>query len=474
MQTHIIDFNYSIHTIQRVSHRLKLVEEPIVNINRSKLDVYIIRTNSGKEADGGNEYLKLTVNGEVVFDKTYGTKAVPANSTQEVFIKTFYVNHNSDGAGPLNVSATYKCDYIEGWGMDIFWWTIATAEFTGNFTPIDMSNPLISDVIVKSNRYGIDSSASFKASHSAYSITSAQFTLYGLTREQAAYRYGKATEADKSDYSKISDDNYKLVLTKTSNLSESNNLFFDLDDISSGEYPLESGKHYSYDITVTALNGKSRKMSGSFYVPQKVTGIICESEINLLPGDTTELLYEVYPNNAEEKGVIFKSSDPTIAAVSEEGKITAVSEGTCVITVTTVDVGSPDAESGFWAASYIYVIDKAQFPKLETIQYLSTREITKLDFAINFLREKLTEKGISVPQLIQITNKGRAHPVREIKKMLDDINLNCITLKNASVAFYDTGDILSQTNLIKENTESNWYLIINDWIRFLNELNSRV
>jgi uncharacterized protein YjdB len=474
MQTHIIDFNYSIHTIQRVSHRLKLVEEPIVNTNRSKLDVYIIRTNSGKEADGGNEYLKLTVNGEVVFDKTYGTKAVPANSTQEVFIKTFYVNHNSDGAGPLNVSATYKCDYIEGWGMDIFWWTIATAEFTGNFTPIDMSYPSISDVVVKSNRYGIDSSASFKVSHSIYSITSVQFTLYGLTKEQAQYRYGKVTEADTSNYSKVSEDNYKLILTKSNDLSESNYIFFDLDDTVGGKHPLDSGKRYVYDITVTALNGKSRKISGDFYVPQKVTGIICESEINLLPGDTTELLYEVYPNNAEEKGVIFKSSDPTIAAVNEEGKITAVSEGTCVITVTTIDAGPPDAESGFWAACYIYVIDKAQFPKLETIQYLSTREITKIDFAINFLSEKLAEKGYSVPQLIQITNKGRSHPVREIKKMLDDINTNCINLKNVSVSIYDTENLLSQTNLIKENTESNWYAIVNDWIRFLNELNSRI
>ena len=471
--THVIDFDYSIHTIQRVSHKLKLVEEVVVNKNESKLSVYIIRTNSGKEADGGDEYLKLTVNGEVLYDRTYKTDAVPANSTQEVFIKSFNVSHDTDGAGALNVSATYKCDYIEGWGLNVFWWTIATAEFSGRFIPIDMSKPSVSDIVVKSNRYGTEASASFKASHGVYPLTSIQFVLYGLTWDQAACRYAKITEADSSSYKKVSDDNYKLILGKTLNLKSENDLYLDLDDRYGGKYPLDSGKRYSYDILLTAQNGQTMTYKKTFDVPQKVTGVNCESEISLIPGERTELIYEVLPLNAEENCVTFKSSDPTVAAVESEGIITAVSDGSCQITVTTIDGGALGA-SGMTASCMIYVIDKAQFPKLEVIQYLTTREVTKINFAITFLREKLIEKGFTVPQLAQVINKGRSHPVTEIKKLLNDINSNCLVLKNSVAEVYDMGDILSQSKITKENTETNWYVIVNEWIRFLNELNSLI
>lgn len=474
MQTHIVDFDYSIHTIARVTHQLKIVEEPIIGSNKSKLDVFIVRINSGKEADGGNEALKLTVNDEVVLNNTYVTPTIPASSTQEVFIKSVYISHNSDGAGPLNISAVYKCDYIEGWGLDIFWWTVAKAEISANLTPIDRSKPTISNIVKMQNRYGTGVSISFNASHKSYSLTSIQLTLSKLTYEQATHRVGKITQADTSECVQIYENNYGLVLTKTENLSESNDIFFDLDDIENGKYPLVSGQGYDFEIEVRALNGISNKYTGWLYIPQKVTGITCESEINLLPEQSTELVYEVVPQNAEEKGVIFHSSDTTVATVDDNGKITAVGEGMCQITVTTLDGGSLDAVSGFSASCQLTVLDKNHFPKLDVVRYLSVRDVTNILFACEFLRNKLIEKGLYVPELESVIYKGRTHPVKDIKNLLQTINTNCFILKDYSNGDYPTESLVNYASISKQNTEKSWYVYINEWIRFLNELNNMI
>ena len=52
-----------------------------------------------------------------------------------------------------------------------------------------------------------------------------------------------------------------------------------------------------------------------------------------------KLKYTVLPENATEKTVTFASSDPSVAAVSEDGTVTGVSEGCAEITVTSVDGG---------------------------------------------------------------------------------------------------------------------------------------
>ncbi len=480
MQTYIVDFDYSIHTIQRVTHQLKIVEEPIIDSNKSKLDVFIVRINSGKEADGGNEALKLTINGDVVLDTTYGTPSVPANSTQEVFIKSFYISHNSDGTGSLNISAVYKCDYIEGWGLDIFWWTIATAEFSGLLTPIDRSAPTVSDISISADRYGRNASVSFRVSHSSYELEEVEFKLKGLTKEQAKCRdlmYDNDPPADvNQNYNGSEDGSYyiRLIRDFPIPISQFYECYYPLDDGTDGMHPLESGKSYPYEIIATACNNKTTAVTGILKVPQKVTGITCESGIDLLPEQTTELVYNVIPQNAEEKAVEFRSSDNTVATVDSNGKITAIGEGMCQITVTTLDGGSLNATSGFSASCSVTVLDKNHFPKLKTIRYLSVREITNIVFACTFLHDKLIERGLSVPGLAEVVYKGRTHPVKEIRGLLETINSNCLILKNASSSVYPTENLSNQTKIIKQNTESNWYITVNEWIRFLNELNNLI
>lgn len=69
-----------------------------------------------------------------------------------------------------------------------------------------------------------------------------------------------------------------------------------------------------------------------------VTGIaVFPSKLNMKQGDELLLSAEVYPANATNKLVTWKSDNPDIATVSSSGLVTAVSKGTTVITVTTAD-----------------------------------------------------------------------------------------------------------------------------------------
>ncbi len=72
----------------------------------------------------------------------------------------------------------------------------------------------------------------------------------------------------------------------------------------------------------------------------KVTGVSLDTEsVTLQPGESYGLQAAVAPPEAEDQRVRWSSSDSDVAAVNDNGKITAKSSGTAVITVTTRDGG---------------------------------------------------------------------------------------------------------------------------------------
>lgn len=64
---------------------------------------------------------------------------------------------------------------------------------------------------------------------------------------------------------------------------------------------------------------------------------LSDTSLNLIVGETASLTADVTPDNATNPAVTWSSSDPTIGAVDETGKVTAVAPGTAIITVITVD-----------------------------------------------------------------------------------------------------------------------------------------
>ena len=71
-----------------------------------------------------------------------------------------------------------------------------------------------------------------------------------------------------------------------------------------------------------------------------VTGVeLDKTTLSLVEGTTGSLTATVAPENATDTTVTWASDNPSVAAVDQSGKITAVSEGTATITVTTTDGG---------------------------------------------------------------------------------------------------------------------------------------
>ncbi len=56
-------------------------------------------------------------------------------------------------------------------------------------------------------------------------------------------------------------------------------------------------------------------------------------------GGTSNLTWQVEPNNASNLGVSLTSSDPSVVTVNNAGLLTGVKAGTATITVTTLDGG---------------------------------------------------------------------------------------------------------------------------------------
>lgn len=64
-----------------------------------------------------------------------------------------------------------------------------------------------------------------------------------------------------------------------------------------------------------------------------------QSNLLLKEGDTTKLTATVYPQNANNKGLIWASSNQGIISVDSNGNVRAIAAGTAVVTVKTVDGG---------------------------------------------------------------------------------------------------------------------------------------
>ena len=78
-------------------------------------------------------------------------------------------------------------------------------------------------------------------------------------------------------------------------------------------------------------------------LPVATTGLdLNQNDISLVEGDSETLTATVTPDNATNKAVTWKSSDPTVATVDNNGKVTAIKKGTATITATTEDGGFTD------------------------------------------------------------------------------------------------------------------------------------
>ena len=110
-------------------------------------------------------------------------------------------------------------------------------------------------------------------------------------------------------------------------------------------------------LTVTTTDG-SFEATSTITVERaaiNVTGVSVIPDITtLVAGNTQQLSATVSPSNADNQGVNWSSNNTSVATVNQNGFVTAVSQGSATITVTTID--------GNFLATSVITVEAASIP----------------------------------------------------------------------------------------------------------------
>lgn len=115
---------------------------------------------------------------------------------------------------------------------------------------------------------------------------------------------------------------------------------------------LDCSSSLSGDFSSLKTHAKSfiQRLYNASIDPAEVTGVsLDKTSLRMYKGSTTTLTATVTPSSAEDKSVVWKSSNPAVATVSDVGVVEAISEGSCTIEATTTD-------GGFKAACVVAVV----------------------------------------------------------------------------------------------------------------------
>ena len=134
---------------------------------------------------------------------------------------------------------------------------------------------------------------------------------------------------------------------------------------------------YSTTCTVTVSNS---------YVPVK--GIsLNKNNLNILIGNSETIIANINPTNATNKEVTWTSSNPSVASVDSNGKITAKKIGTTIITVSI---------NGYSSTSTINVVDKIELKGISLNKSsLNIKENSSATLNITYNPSNATNKKIT-------------------------------------------------------------------------------
>lgn len=168
------------------------------------------------------------------------------------------------------------------------------------------------------------------------------------------------------------------------------------------KYDIPDGYGFDYspvfgkDGTVYVLSSNKLYALGKVGVDNV---LLNKASLTLEAGSSDVLLATVAPDNAVNKNVVWESSNPAIATVNAQGKVTGIAEGTAIITVRTVERGRSDTAavvvaagaapeaftdtSGHWASSYIEEAVKKGITKgYPNGTFRPNGNITRAEFAV--------------------------------------------------------------------------------------------
>lgn len=100
---------------------------------------------------------------------------------------------------------------------------------------------------------------------------------------------------------------------------------------------LTAYKRGTANITATAADGTGKKCSVKVTVGVRVSKIVIGGASSVTAGRSVKLSASVLPGNADNRAVVWSSSDSSRATVSKDGRVSARSAGAVVITASSTD-----------------------------------------------------------------------------------------------------------------------------------------
>ena len=155
----------------------------------------------------------------------------------------------------------------------------------------------------------------------------------------------------------------------------------------------------SKECIVAIIDGKEQVVKGDIVIEPMsvvpVTGLtLTPTEATLKEEEEITLTAKVQPDNATEQGIAWSSSDPTIATVTQAGKVKALQKGKCQIIAKSLEEGSDkqavcNITVKGKADEYIAVTSVVVAPEKATIN-----EGDKLTLSGKVLPANATEQGL--------------------------------------------------------------------------------
>ena len=168
-------------------------------------------------------------------------------------------------------------------------------------------------------------------------------------------------------------------------------------------------------ITVTTTDGNKTASCKVTVTPKVIPAEkinLEKSELSLEEGSEVTITYTLTPENATDTSVTWSSSDSTVVAVDENGKLTAVMEGEAIVTAATAD-GSKTATCKVMVTPKVILVEKINLGKAE----LSLEEGSEENITYTITPENATDTSItwssSDPNIVVIDENGRLIAVKE-------------------------------------------------------------
>lgn len=136
----------------------------------------------------------------------------------------------------------------------------------------------------------------------------------------------------------------------------------------------------------------------------EVTGItLNKTNLTLSKGSNEILKASITPSNATNKGLIWKSSDSSIAIVDQNGKVTAKSAGTAYITVSS-------NSSNYKSICQVTVVNTIALTKISTTASITIKEKSTKTLPIYYTPNNATNKKVtwksSNPSIATVNSSG--------------------------------------------------------------------